>query len=54
MITHILFVWTLVTVSSGTSYHDWRALSEFTSLSNCKEATRQMRIPDNEFRCVSK
>lgn len=53
----ILFIWTVVAVSSGASgraYHDWRVLSEFSSPAACHKAIATLGLKPDAARCVPK
>jgi hypothetical protein len=53
----ILLIWTVVGMSGTYGAfveRDWRPLGEFNTPAACREAARQLALPDTKFRCISK
>lgn len=56
--TTILFIWTIVGLSSGSSgshsVYDWRPLGEFRIEAACHEAARNLNKTPGAYRCINK
>ena len=66
--TYVLMIWTVVAATVGHSkqypmlQHDWRPIAEFhanghsesnyTTLTKCQEAARQLGLKSERYRCV--